>query len=554
MRRERPEKRVEMKYKYWQPLHKGPSPQTFLELAELVYANRRFSPMDRLEYGDYGLEGALETLTQAIQQKKKIALYADYDVDGTMSCVSWVWFLQAMGYPNFTYYIPDRFSEGYGVNLEAVKYLALERGAQVIITMDTGITANEEAKWCRENGIEFICTDHHKIQPNKMPDCVILNPKLHPDPQYQELCGCGITFVLLRKLATRFSLSAPDLWTDLLALAGMATICDVVPLNGVNHRLAQQGIAALLRSKRPILRKLLEAASVHQTHMDERDVGFRLGPRINAVGRLEHAKQVVEAFLEDQPDALIHHMGLCNERRKKIQTNIVKEAHAQAHSYAADPILFLGGSWHQGVVGIAASKIAEIFWKPVWLFDRQAAICKGSARSIPGFDVTDAMASVAHLFKKFGGHRAAGGFTFDVEQETALREALNHHARQQKEANPQMWDSVQTYDCELPLSFLTLDLMTCLSEMRPFGHGFEEPRFMLTCEITRTQFYKDRETGEPKHTAVELKQKGLKIMFFNEVHPELEGAARAKFLVTASKNLWQGQVSLSLIGSDFSLC
>jgi single-stranded-DNA-specific exonuclease len=431
-----------------------------------------------------------------------------------------------------------------------VQHLVRDRGAQVIVTMDTGITANEEARWCREQGVEFVCTDHHKIQAERMPDCVILNPKIHPDPQYQELCGCGITFVLLRKLAVHFSVSS-DLWTDLLALVGMATICDVVPLNGVNHRLAQQGIAALLRSKRPIFQQLLKASSVDGAHMDERDVGFRLGPRINAVGRLEHAHQVIAAFLEAKPDALIHHMGLCNERRKKIQAEIVVAACVQAQRYAEDPILFLGGEWHQGVVGIAASKVAEKFWKPVWLFDQDT--CKGSARSIPGFDVTDAMGAAQELFQKFGGHRAAGGFTFKIGEEKALRRELNLHASQIRTENPNMWESVQRYDCALPLEFLTLELMDCLSEMRPFGHGFEEPRFLVDCEIAKTRFYCDKETGVAKHTAVEIKGKPLKIMFFNEVHPLLEKASRAQFLVTVSKNFWQGQMSLSLIGSDFSL-
>src|SRR5690606_12030796 len=142
-------------------------------------------------------------------------------------------------------YIPCRFKEGYGLNLKAIEYLISEEKAELIITMDTGITANAEAAYCRERGVEFICTDHHKIQPEKMPDCVILNPKMHPDEMYQELCGCGITFVLLRRLAENFSVPA-GLWGDLLALAGMATICDVVPLNGVNHKLARLGVNALL--------------------------------------------------------------------------------------------------------------------------------------------------------------------------------------------------------------------------------------------------------------------------------------------------------------------
>jgi single-stranded-DNA-specific exonuclease len=182
-----------------------------------------------------------------MRQTQKLALYADYDVDGTMSCVSWIWFFEAIGFKNYIHYIPCRFKEGYGVNLSAIKHLVESERAQVVITMDTGITANEEARWCKEQGVTFICTDHHKVQPEKMPDSLILNPKMHPDAIYQELCGCGITFVLLRKIAQHLTdIKIPDhIWTDILALTGMATICDVVPLNGVNHKLARMGVDAL---------------------------------------------------------------------------------------------------------------------------------------------------------------------------------------------------------------------------------------------------------------------------------------------------------------------
>jgi single-stranded-DNA-specific exonuclease len=274
------------RYKHWisQSTRVPSSPAA---IAEIVRESRQFQAIERLDYGDHGLHAVLDAISAAVEQNKRIALYADYDVDGTMSCVAWIWFLQAIGYSNFVHYIPCRFKEGYGVNLDEIKHLVESEQADVVITMDTGITANAEAQWCRERGVTFICTDHHKIQPEKMPDCLILNPKTHPEHVYQELCGCGITFVLLRKLAQHLpTRKIPEtVWTDILALTGMATICDVVPLNGVNHKLAKYGVDALMRSRRPVLVKLRAAASVDAT--DEKDVGFRLGPRINAVGRLE---------------------------------------------------------------------------------------------------------------------------------------------------------------------------------------------------------------------------------------------------------------------------
>ncbi len=499
------------------------------------------------------MEQAAAAVTKAIRDGKRIALYADYDVDGTMSCVSWIWFFRAIGFSNFIHYIPCRFKEGYGVNLKAVEHLVEVEKAELIITMDTGITANVEAEYCRERRVVFICTDHHKIQPEKMPDCIILNPKFHPDPEYQELCGCGITFVLLRRLATDFPVP-PALWTDLLALVGMATICDVVPLNPVNHRLARKGVEGLLKSDRQILKKLLLSAAVTAAG-DEKDVGFRLGPRINAVGRLGHADQVIEAFLSEAPSTLIEHMGRCNDERKIIQSRITKEAAELASGFASDPILFLGqDDWHSGVVGIAASKIAEAHWKPTWLFARAEGVAKGSVRSIPGFDVTEAMQSASSLFTKFGGHRAAGGFSFDLSRENEIRAKLCEYANRLRTQIPELWQSRAEFDCALPLSIIDLSLLTLLDEMKPFGHGFEEPRFCIEASVLRVDHYKDKSTGAPRHTAVTTKSPrgGIqKILFFNEVWEDLQAGDAARFIVSLSRNTFQGRTTVSLSGIDY---
>ncbi|MDD9952256.1 MAG: DHHA1 domain-containing protein [Zetaproteobacteria bacterium] len=525
------------------------------QMVRTVMDNRQFESVAKLAYGDHGLSDVLEVIHSAIQAGKKIALYADYDVDGTMSCVSWIWYLESIGFHNYVYYIPDRFQEGYGVNLDAVKHLVQDQGAELIITMDTGITANVEAAWCKERQIPFICTDHHKVQVDKMPDCLVLNPKMHPDPLYQELCGAGITFVLLRQLAGKLPPRDPSVWVDILALVGMATICDVVPLNGVNHRLAQQGVQALLKSQRPVIRELLKAARVEGREVDESDVGFKLGPRINAVGRLEHAHAVIEAFIHAQPDALIREMGRCNDRRKDIQRKIVDQAMDQAPTYAEQPVLFMGGDWHQGVVGIAASKLVEEYWKPVWLFDRGEKICKGSARSIPGFDVTDAMSAAGDLFLKFGGHAAAGGFSFEPQQEEAIRDRITRWAEQRRGEQPQLWQSQIAYDAVLDPRLLTVDLPQRLAPLRPFGHSFEAPLFKLDLEIESTRFFLDKQTKQPKHTAVMVVTPygPQKIMFFNRVLVELEQATRASFLVQAALNRWQGRVELALYGEDYQV-
>ena len=306
-----------LKYQQWIPRSSGVI-SNHRHVLDVVCSARKHRYIEKLSYGDHGLFSAISAIKNAIKEQKRIALYADYDVDGTMSCVSWIWFLRSIGYTNFMHYIPDRFSEGYGLNLDAVKYLVEVEKAQIIITMDTGITANKEAEWCKERGVTFICTDHHKIQPQMLPDAIILNPKCHPDPEYQELCGCGITFVLLRQLGKFFKVPS-HLWGDLLALAGMATICDVVPLNSVNHRLARLGVNSLTKSKHPVLRALMDHCLGEKKNVDEQDLGFKLGPRINAVGRFDHADKVIQAFIGENNFELLDYMHTCNEKRKSIQ-------------------------------------------------------------------------------------------------------------------------------------------------------------------------------------------------------------------------------------------
>jgi single-stranded-DNA-specific exonuclease len=249
-------------------------------------------------------------------------------------------------------------------------------------------------------------------------------------------------------------------------------------------------------------------------------------------------------------------MGECNVERKAIQERILKEAREQAKALPDAPVLFLGGDWHPGVVGIAASRIAEEFWRPTWLFQRGTEYGKGSARSIPGFDVTDAMTAAGSLFKKFGGHKYAGGFTFAPKNEAAIREALGAYAQNIRRAEPTMWESRIFYDCTLPTELANLELTDALNALKPFGNSFEEPKFRLDAEIAGVDFYYDKNKVERKHTAVSIRHPrygSQKILFFNDVFDELVKAPRASFIVSASRNVFRGRVSLSLTGHDYGI-
>lgn len=546
-----------LKYAIWES-RSSARPATGDDLKRAIMESRRYVARDRLEYGDHGLTRALDDISNAISRREKIALYADYDVDGVMSCVSWIWFLRAIGHDQFVYYIPDRHTEGYGVNLSAIKRLVEEHGARTIITMDTGVTAKAEAAWATSHGVTFVCTDHHTIQPDKVPDCAVLNPKHHPDPEYQELCGCGITFVLLRKLAQRFPVPS-TLWTDLLALAGMATICDVVPLNGVNHKLARMGVDAISKSARPIFRHLWQGISTTEK-VDETDVGFLMGPRINAVGRIDHARHVVDAFTGDDPGPMVKRMIEWNDERRGIQRRIIDEAMRAAESRRDDPILFLGGEWHAGVVGIAASKVAESFWRPTWLFERKGEACKGSARSIEGFDVTGAMTTTAALFDHYGGHRAAGGFRFQRSNEERIREALTLHATTVRAASPTLWMPRVVYDFELPHELINMRILDWLQDLKPYGNGFETPLFLVAGRVANVIISRDKSTNEPRHTFLKIRPfdapshaDPVTVKFFGEYWPEVERAERARFLVAPVKNTFNGRTSLEFRGRDIDL-
>jgi single-stranded-DNA-specific exonuclease len=249
-------------------------------------------------------------------------------------------------------------------------------------------------------------------------------------------------------------------------------------------------------------------------------------------------------------------MGACNEERKQIQKRITREASLLGADHADSPILFLGGEWHPGVVGIAASRIAESFWRPTWLFQRKDGIGKGSARSIPGFDVTEAMQACKDLFLKFGGHRAAGGFAFELEKEDAIRSRLIQYADSLKTQTPLLWESAMQYDCELPLALAKIPLANEVEKWKPYGNSFEEPRFRVSGKILGVQFYADKTTGEKKHTAIRLSQGGSppqKLLFFNEVIEELENQENAAFLVSVKKDAFRGQENLTLIGHDYEL-
>ena len=556
---------VGLKFDTWNRLDFYKEFDSYDDVISCIKKNRSFIPNKTLSYDDDSLNSAAESIVEYIRSNKKIALYSDYDVDGVMSCVSWIWFFKAISFTNYTYYIPSRFSEGYGVNKQAIKDLA-DKDVDLIISMDTGITAKEEVSYCKSLGIDFICTDHHSIQTELLPDCIVVNPKLYHDPYYKELCGSGISFVLIRKIANilekKYELSVSrEEWKDILALVGIATVCDIVDLNGANHSIVRLGLSALETSRRDILVKLKEFCAISDDKIDEKDLGFKIGPRINAVGRLEHVSSIIEAFISEDYDTIkdtLEYMSKCNNKRKLIQDRIFENVNRYlAHKDKDEDVLFIGDSgWHHGVLGIVASKLVNLYYKPSFIFSKDDdGMCTGSVRSIPGVDVTEMFLYVKEYLIKYGGHASAGGFSFRQDNEDKIREKLKEYCSNSRKKHPDVWKKTINVDCKLHFGILNTSLVKKIQDLKPFGHGFEEPIFEIEGSVSRVYYSNDKKTGEKKHTIIYLQNNygiTVKVLFFNEVLLDIKLYSHLKVLVNIGIDSFQGVSSIALYGIDIA--
>ena len=560
------------RYSSWNPLSSA-KPHTIKEAVEVVLSQRPPSrPEISLDY-DPTFRKVAQVLAASLQEKKRILLYADYDVDGTMSCVLWLWFLDLFGYDQVEYFIPTRSGSGYGVHITELQKLAASSPFDVVITMDTGSTAQQEAEWCQSQDILFVATDHHDIQKDMLPQCgYVLNPKLFDNTDHHLLCGCGVTFALLKHLAQELQLDLPPAWLDdAYAITALATVCDVMPLTGINRPIVHRGLKTFHSSNRPILQALRKKQISHLNPLSPSDFGFRIGPLLNAPGRLADARIVVEAFTKDQDTDLLSasltKMTECSKERKRIDENILERAKSMALERQDAPVLFLGApDWHPGVLGIVAARLASHFFKPTWLYRMGEETCQGSVRSLPKrsnpehrtFDVTAAMASCSELFERFGGHQAAAGFTFQVSQKEAIEKALTHYTATHQSQNPDIWTSAMHYDCELPLSLLTLQLTCALDEHGPYGHGFDQPIFKVSGMLQGVSFFLDSRTKEPAHTTLFLEDpasphlKPMRIVFFRRVMKELEEAKgeRLSCLIRVGASFFRGVEKIDLFGLD----
>jgi single-stranded-DNA-specific exonuclease len=416
------------------------------------------------------MQVAVEHIRAAVAAGKRICVHGDYDVDGICATVLAVFVLRELG-AEVEWHLPSRFDEGYGISGQTLERLA-EEGCGLVLTVDCGITAVEEIRRARELGLDVIVTDHHRPG-EQLPDCPIVatRPSGYPFP---ELCGTGVAY----KLGQALLGADADALRRQLDLVALATIADVVPLVGENRSLAIAGLRGLARTQKVGLRALMKVARVDPAAVDAGAVGFRLAPRINAAGRLGHPRAALELLLtEDREEArrLADRLEELNRERQAVEDKILRAAIAQVEEWPEAKrrqrgYVVWGEDWHEGVIGIVASRLVERYHRPVVLIAGTEGLWKGSGRSIPSFDLHGALGGCAHYLERFGGHRAAAGLSISPEQLEPFAEAFAAQAEGLVGEEDLLPTTI--IDAVLPRGArLTLDLCEELRRLAPFGLG-----------------------------------------------------------------------------------
>src|SRR3989339_369951 len=433
-----------------------------------------------------GISAAHKRIEQALLNNERILIYGDYDVDGITSVALMKRFFRLLG-REVDFYIPHRLIQGYGLSEEAIDEIA-QRGIKLIITVDCGISNNTEITYAKKSGIDVIVTDHHEI-PSELPQCIIVNPKLNKEPNDSYLLsGVGVAFKVVWSLMDTFSQVKKDsqvfhnFLMDTMALVAMGTIADVVPMTGENRILCSYGLNALPHTKISGLNALIKQTGLSDAPIKARDIGFRLGPRLNAAGRLGDSYGSIKLLISDDPseiEKLVTQLEQNNKERQKIESKIMQEASKIVREgYDLDKnycIVLASQKWHSGVLGIVASKLADEFYRPTVLISTENGIGKGSGRSIPCFHLYNALCDCRELLLSLGGHEYAAGLRIDHKYIPQLKVKLNEYARSHLKAD----DLKPFISIDLALDFkqITKKLLSEIKMLSPFGEGNEEPVF-----------------------------------------------------------------------------
>jgi len=499
-----------------------------------------------------GMAAAIERLATAVVDGEKILVHGDYDVDGITGTALLVEVLRAFR-AEVEFHIPLRLRDGYGLSAGALREAA-RRGVRVVLSVDCGISAVAEAALARELGLDLIVTDHH-LPPAELPCAVALvNPRLEPSAfPAPDLAGVGVAFFLAVALRRRlravghFIADEPDLRLS-LDLVALGTIADVVPLIGVNRLLVKKGLELIERTGRSGLSSLLEVAGVARVSCGS--VGFQLAPRLNAAGRLEDAALGVELLLCDDPvraGEIARRLDLCNRERREIEQATLDEVLAKVKQLPEQQrsIVLAADGWHAGVIGIVASRLVERFHRPTLLIAMDGGEGKGSGRSIPGFQLFDALSSCRDYLAGYGGHSAAAGFSLARVSVESFVERFEEVCRD--DASLAAAEACRYFDAEVGLAELDLAVVDAFEQLAPFGIDNPEP--LLCVRNVQVQQLQRLNGGHLRFTA---RQDGVTLpcigFAFAEREAELNGPL--DLLVAPQVNRWNGRRSVQLVLKD----
>ena len=470
------------------------------------------------------LKKALARIREAIEKKQSIVVYADYDADGvTAGAILWetLWSMGARVMP----YIPHRVDEGYGLSVKGIDIVREQFDPALIITVDQGVTAHRQVAYAKSLGIEVIVTDHH-VLPEELPDCLMVHTTM--------LSGSGVSWFLSKELKPL---------EELLSLAAIGTVADLLPLIGVNRSVVKHGIEAMCNTKRVGLVALLKESGIPQDSIAPYNISHGLAPRLNAVGRLEHAMDALRLLCtkdKEKASMLAQKLGFTNKERQKITEDTVVHAKTLVVEHDAK-LLFVGdSSYNQGIIGLVAGKLVETYYKPSIVVSIGEEFTKASARSIIGFNIVEAIRECQDLLVDVGGHPMAAGFTVATKNVEALKIKLREIAA--RDITEEMLLRKLRIDAEIPLSAVTLDLYNAMQQLSPFGQGNYEPVF-ATKHVQVTEVRLVGATG--KH--IKLKVGGIDAIAFGM--GELFGKLNEKPLVDIAYgidlNVWNGTKSYS---------
>lgn len=494
------------------------------------------------------MDKLVDRVFQAVEEGERILIYGDYDADGVTSTSILYETLLTLGL-ELSYYIPDRFKDGYGPNIDRYKE-AIDQGADLIITVDNGVAGHEAIEYAMSQGVDVIVTDHHEL-PDTLPQAyAIVHPK-HPasDYPFKELAGAGVALKVAHALLE-------EMPVEFLDLAAIGTVADMVSLTGENRALVYFGLKQLQQTQRLGLRQLMGDLEIKPSDTDEQSIGFKIAPVINAIGRLDQANSVVElltSFDLDRIQEISKHLIKTNDQRKDIVKAIAQEASSQVNS--ADEVnILMNPNWHEGVLGIVASRIVKETGKPSILLKAfpDQGIAKGSARSVEAFDMYRACSEVNQLFTHFGGHQMAAGMTLDIDKVDQLKDHLNSKMKELKkttEVKPEL-----AIDAQAPLEAVTLDSIGEINQLSPFGMDNPEPTFVFEDVYPK----QSRQIGSDKdHLKLSLASDDQVIdsiaFSMGRLHDYISTSTPLSIVGKLDQNEWNGNVKAQLMVEDIRI-